>query len=49
MTNRATKEEIEQAEQKFKATIAEEISEPIRSDSQDDKLDLIEESKYTEL
>lgn len=49
MTNRATKEEIEQAEQKFKATIAEEISEPIRSDSQDDKFDLIEESKYTEL
>jgi hypothetical protein len=49
MTQRATKDEIEQAERKLKATIAETLPETTLAKIRGVDLDQIEESKYTEL
>lgn len=49
MTRRATKEEIEEANQKLKAKIAEDLPKTTPSYLRDIECDHIEESKYTEL
>ena len=49
MTRHATKEEIEEANRKLKATIEKDIPEIISADSHDIEREQLEESKYTEI
>ena len=49
VTQRATAQEVDQAERKLKAAIAEDLPESASLTERDDVLDQLEESKYTEL